>query len=203
MPQHAHFQIGNCLVAALASFMILVVNGFFFADPVFAQYRLLRETAPDHELRLRSFVKWNKHCESAALAKVFIEKGPENGFVCIRRGDVKPRRFMGNTMVEQHLHCLGKPIPGVNLIYFPRPGFIGADAVHFVVDFKPHRYAYEIDIVVRENPSNGSDVAVIGSNGGAAKSLSNPATEPVPECAPLVSERRAPTTEPHKIALHR
>src|SRR5437868_1356151 len=86
-----------------------------------AQEHSTRITEPDHEVVVRQFVQWNSQCKVTRIPEIYVDRPPENGFVCFRRAPVAPGKVVIGP--ANWTHCFGRPMDGIHLVYFPREKF--------------------------------------------------------------------------------
>jgi hypothetical protein len=155
----------------IAGVLITISSQSAAADPL--RYR--RAAVGGKELVIGIGARWNKACQSTGVPQVILDAAPEHGFVCIRRGTVKPRAIIFGGAAQ----CLDTPMDGVQLVYQSRSGFSGRDLVGYTLKFPRGDRSYSVELTVA--PAQG------------AVPLDNPSlserqpTGVAPECSALVS----------------
>ena len=157
-------------ILALAS-SFLLGEGTVHAEP------LIASTKSGSEVKLRGYARWNNDCEPIDAPEIYVELAPKNGTICARvsRGTIR-------TIREGKAHqCVGRSIRGIDVVYFPRPGFGGTDITRYTVLFNKVRLTIDADIRVVTNPSS-SEQERMDSPSEVTQSEG-----PIPVCAALVS----------------
>jgi hypothetical protein len=131
----------------------------------------------NNEATIRGYARWDHDCNAEDPPQVYLHVAPKDGVVCARASTVTVKTIREGTA----LHCLGRSIPGINVVYLPRFGFSGADAIRYTVKFKAVSLTVDADIQVQSDQ-------VCTESGAAQPSSPAPQTEgPIPVCAALVS----------------
>ena len=130
-------------------------------------------TKSHNEVTIRGYARWNKNCDAIEPPQIYLDVPPRNGFVCARTSRVTVR-----TVCEGNAeYCVGRSMPGIDLIYLPRSRFTVVDVVRYTVKFKAVSLSVDADINVP------SDQAATES-GGVSPSSEPPQTQgPIPVCA--------------------
>ncbi len=138
----------------------------------------------DHELMLWGAGEMNPgntaDCAPAKPPAIDLDAPPSHGIVCLRPADY----IIGETYGFND-HCLGKKTSGVYVIYLPRHGYTGADALRYTIRFSkgPATVNFNLTIVPDTTPSPGALPADITAPGNdTSQSLG-----PIPACTALVS----------------
>jgi hypothetical protein len=143
-----------------------------------AQAEHFTRTIKNHtEVAIGGYVRWNNDCEPKESPEVILDVAPTNGIVCARTSIVTVRTVREGKAV----HCVGRSIRGINVIYLPRSGFTGVDVIRYTVKFNVVKQAFDVDIRVA------SDHTITGNDGVPPSSEAPQTPGPVPLCAALVS----------------
>ena len=128
-------------------------------------------------MTIGGWARWNNDCEPKESPEIFLDVPPTNGIVCARTSIVTVRTVREGKAV----HCVGRSMSGINLVYLPRSGFFGVDVVRYTVKFSVVKQAFDVDIRVASDQ-------IPKGNGTVPLSSEEPQTPgPVPVCAALVS----------------
>src|SRR5262245_34056292 len=92
-----------------------------------AAEHLTRAVKNHSEVKIGGYARWNNNCDPVESPEITLDVPPANGIVCVRTstGTV--------SLVREGKagHCTGRPVRGIDLIYLPRSGFTGVDAVRY------------------------------------------------------------------------
>jgi hypothetical protein len=151
-------------------------------SPAPAQDRhLTKTTKADHDVAILGYGQANQSCEAIEPPSIYLDKPPGQGSVCFRASTIKLREaIVGNLM-----HCIGRTIRGVTVVYLPRSGYTGPDDVRYTVIFPSARHSVYVDVTVVPDSlsSPGTLPADIGTDAVESSQLSGP----MPACMALVS----------------
>jgi hypothetical protein len=93
---------------------------------------------------LGAHAHWNMECQGLELATVQLEHGPAHGFVCISRGLIKPSTSRSGA----GMHCVGKPVAGLRVIYIAPMGPAAHETLSYTVDFTHARFSRDVEILI-------------------------------------------------------
>jgi hypothetical protein len=116
---------------------------------------------------------WNMDCQGPELPAIALERRPAHGFVCVSRGQIKPSTSRSGV----GMHCVGKPVTGLRVIYIAPVGAAGHKTLSYAVDFARAKISRDIEILI-ESSEHGADRAAVtaapqseGAITGCAESL--------------------------------
>jgi hypothetical protein len=118
-----------------------------FCPSICAQEQLSKAVRAAHDIFLRGYARSNNDCEALDPPDIVIDRPPEHGIVCLRRGNLKLQRTVENNLV----HCLGKKVIGVHVIYVAQNGYVGKDSVLYTVRFPTVQHSVEATLMVLPN----------------------------------------------------
>jgi hypothetical protein len=170
--------IKSTLAGTVAAATMVVALGMVVLGPTPARAEhLTRATKSYNEVIIGGFARWTSSCDPIEAPQIYLDVAPKNGVVCARTS----KGTAGTVREGKAGSCAGRPMRGVNLIYLPRSGFNGVDAVRYTVKFTTTSQAIDVDIRVQSDQASTGNVA-------APASSEDPQTQgPVPVCVPLVS----------------
>lgn len=105
---------------------------------------------------------------------VILDQPPANGFVCVRKGTVRPQSML----IGGSRQYLNTPMQGAQIVYRSRAGFGGTDTVGYTLKFPRVEGTYRVQIDV-QNPG--------GQRATPDTGFQRQQSGPIPECAALVS----------------
>ena len=135
----------------------------------------------DHEIVLRSHGRHDPRNDCADLEPpaIDLDMPPGHGVVCLRRANYTIKWACGD------LHCVGRKVNGVSVVYFPRPAYTGADQLRYTVHSPRGAMTFSVSLTVEPNdqPSSGAVPADISAPSGDTPQSAGP----IPACPALVS----------------
>jgi hypothetical protein len=135
--------------------------------------KLKRTAKSPKELAVQGHVSIDDTCEARDLPEIDLDIPPKGGTVCMRPGMVR----LATPWSGRTLHCIGKRISGVFVVYLPFGSFTGLDTMQFTVRVQPPQArTYEAEI--RVEPGH----APVG-----AKPSGPQKAGPMPPCPAFVS----------------
>jgi hypothetical protein len=121
---------------------------------------------------IRGYWRSDKNCAPVQPAPVpLLDKPPEHGVICFRHEGVTVHNVLFGNMQQ----CVGRQIPGINVVYQSWPGYSGLDEARYTVVFPRGRHTVLVDLTVL--PVRGLPPA----------DEQHQPPGPMPECAALVS----------------
>ena len=135
--------------------------------------KLKRTAKSPKELAVQGHVSIDDTCEARDLPEIDLDIPPKGGTVCMRPGMVR----LATPWSGRTLHCIGKRISGVFVIYLPFGSFTGLDTMRFTVGREARTYEFEIKVEAGQAPAAGTSSALAEPQKAG----------PVPQCPALVS----------------
>ncbi len=100
---------------------------------------------------------WNMECQASELPAVQLERRPARGFVCISEGLIKPSTSRSGV----GMHCVGKPVAGLRVIYVAPVGAAGHETLSYAVDFARTRISRDIEIQIEPSERSAANRATV------------------------------------------
>lgn len=108
---------------------------------------LKRATKSGQEVGVGRAIRWTRDCRSLR-PRLILDIPPAHGSVCSRPLTFAPKR----NVVNDDQACVGKSMLGLQIFYFPQPGYVGPDTVDYVIEFPKKRFKNHVDIDVGSEP---------------------------------------------------
>ncbi len=115
---------------SLVALLLSVAAGAALADDERSM-----QTASGQELVIGQHGTWGKHCQGLAPPQVLVTQQPANGTVETRPGDTTLKSLATASQSRTNDACIGSTVPGVHVVYHPKPGFHGTDVVHYTTAY--------------------------------------------------------------------
>jgi hypothetical protein len=100
---------------------------------------------------------WNMECQGSELPPIQLERRPARGFVCISRGLIKPSTSRSGV----GMHCVGRPVAGLRVIYIAPVGAAGHETLSYAVDFARARISRDIEIQIEPSGRSAANRATV------------------------------------------
>lgn len=127
------------------------------ADARAQEERLTTSGQADGPIAVREHAGWNRDCEAIAPPRMVLDEAPRHGTVCARTETIKIQSMYTGTQA----HCIGREVSGVRLIYWPRPGYAGTDAMRYAVQYPSVHRMVSVAVTVTAGPANRNVVPVL------------------------------------------
>jgi hypothetical protein len=171
MSRSLHYRAVPVFVAATVS--ALCVQSI-------AQVQHSKSTKAAHDVFLEGYARTDNKCESIDPPTVYVDRPPKHGIVCSRNGSLLLRKTAENDLS----HCLNRRAQGIHVIYVPRKGYAGPDAVRYTVRFPTTQHT--VDVILTVLPDDPQTRKSMPADGDAIGFISQ-TPGPLPVCANLVS----------------
>jgi hypothetical protein len=171
MSHSLHYRALPVFVAAALS--VLCVQSI-------AQVQLSKSTKAAHDVFLEGYARTDNKCESIDPPTIYVDKPPKHGFVCSKSASLLLRKTVENDLS----HCLNRRAQGIHVIYMPRKGYAGPDAVQYTVRFPTAQHT--VDVILTVLPDDLQSRKSIPADDNATGFISQ-TPGPLPVCTNLVS----------------
>jgi hypothetical protein len=146
-----------------------------------AQVLLARTTKTAHDVFVEGYARTDNKCESIDPPTVYVDQPPKHGIVCFRKADLRLRATVENNLA----HCLSRSAHGIHVIYVPRGGYAGPDAVRYTVRFPKTQHT--VDVILTVLPDNQQPSRATPPPSGPFIGDASQTPGPLPVCTALVS----------------
>jgi hypothetical protein len=143
--------------------------------------RLTVTTSAGGEVFVKGYAWVNRDCEVMPPPPIFIDRPPRHGTLC----SVVALSRLDPPVVAGSMRCVGRQIDVPQIVYLPKPNYIGQDDAHYVVKFPTADYGVKVALTVM--PKNSTQPATVPRD--ISEALSNKMQPPglLLPCAALVS----------------
>lgn len=178
--QKSAMAIVGYVVSRRTIFFLFVAGSFGFLLPAKAQFQGSKKVTEAHELSLGGFARPNRNCEGGNLPEISLDRAPEHGFVCLRRGEVRMKKMFGPNQDR----CVNRMTSGIHVIYRSDVGYAGSDKVRYTVRFPKAQPSFDVDLTV---VPDGASPNAVGRSSATRSVKDGQSLGPIPECSALVS----------------